>query len=233
MTEDLLKAATRALREETEEATSDARLARARLMAGLHQGTLRRRTRLAFVLPIAACFAVGTAWGAATGRLPAVLDSIAEAIGLASPAPGLVSPPPTAPGPTAIPEAVTPPPPALGSAAAVEKSAPTAPVASAPFRDNDGDLYRLAHEAHFARHDYVAALSGWEGYLAAAPGGRLASEARYNRALCLLRLGRDAEAKQALEPFAAGAAGGYRRGEAQRLLDELSRQDVVTAPRPK
>jgi hypothetical protein len=35
-------------------------------------------------------------------------------------------------------------------------------------------------------------------------------------------LGRDAEARQALEPFAAGKLG-YRQAEARKLLDELSR----------
>ena len=66
------------------------------------------------------------------------------------------------------------------------------------------------------------ALSGWNAYLQAAPGGRLATEARYNRAICLLRLGRDAEARQALEPFASGKFG-YRQNEARELLEELSR----------
>jgi TolA-binding protein len=92
--------------------------------------------------------------------------------------------------------------------------------ASAAFQDTDGDLYRLAHEAHFTSHDYARALSGWDGYLRAAPRGRLATEARYNRAICLLRLGRDAEARQALEPFASGKMG-YRQNEAQQLLNEL------------
>jgi hypothetical protein len=82
-------------------------------------------------------------------------------------------------------------------------------------------LYRLAHEAHFARQDYTAALAGWDAYLRAAPGGRLATEARYNRAICLLRLGRDAEARRALEPFASGFMG-YRQNEARELLNELS-----------
>jgi TolA-binding protein len=80
----------------------------------------------------------------------------------------------------------------------------------------------LAHEAHFTSHDYARALTGWNAYLRAAPNGRLATEARYNRAICLLRLGRDAEARQALEPFASGKMG-YRQNEARDLLEELSR----------
>lgn len=50
--------------------------------------------------------------------------------------------------------------------------------------------------------------------------GRFASEASYNRALCLVRLGRHAEAKRALEPFASGTMG-YRQSEARQLLQEL------------
>jgi TolA-binding protein len=100
--------------------------------------------------------------------------------------------------------------------------ASAAPSSSAAFQDADGDLYRLAHEAHFTSHDYARALAGWDAYLKAAPGGRLATEARYNRAICLLRLGRDAEARRALEPFASGMLG-YRQNEARELLEELSR----------
>jgi TolA-binding protein len=99
---------------------------------------------------------------------------------------------------------------------------PPALSSSAAFQDADGDLYRLAHEAHFTSHDYARALSGWDAYLQAAPNGRLATEARYNRAICLLRLGRDAEARLALEPFASGKMG-YRQNEARELLEELSR----------
>ncbi|HXK17627.1 MAG TPA: hypothetical protein VNG33_07485, partial [Polyangiaceae bacterium] len=80
MTDDLLKAATRALQEEADDDTADGRFTRARVMASLHQGKVKRRTRLAFILPIAACLAAGTAWGAATGRLPAMFHAISEAV---------------------------------------------------------------------------------------------------------------------------------------------------------
>jgi hypothetical protein len=121
-----------------------------------------------------------------------------------------------------------PPPPALGETApeptsqakpngakaepavSVAKPAPS-PGSSAAFEDADSDLYRLAHEAHFDAHD-----------LRSAPNGRFATEARYNRAICLLRLGRDGEARQALEPFASGKMG-YRQNEARQLLEELMR----------
>ena len=81
MTDDLLKAATRALQDETADDAADGRFTRARVMASLHQGKVKRRTRLAFILPVAACLAAGTAWGAATGRLPAVFHAVGQFVG--------------------------------------------------------------------------------------------------------------------------------------------------------
>jgi TolA-binding protein len=236
MSDDLLKAATRALKEETAEGADDGRFTRARVMASLHQGKVKRRTRLAFILPLAACLAAGTAWGAATGRLPAMLHAISQAVSYTAkaPEPKQASHAPTLPAPPVVSEPVAAVPPAETAAEPAEPSQPPLPkaqavvsatpvpalLASAAFQDTDGDLYRLAHEAHFTSHDYGRALSGWDAYLRAAPRGRLATEARYNRAICLLRLGRDAEARQALEPFASGKIG-YRQNEAQQLLNEL------------
>jgi len=231
MSEDLLKAATRALRDEATESGSGGEFTRARVMASLHQGKVRRRTRLAFVLPIAACLAAGTAWGTATGRLPEAFRALREVVyPNAKPPEARPSKPVTKRAPAALPSAAEPaplplpeapvePPPAASAPASALRPAPST-SSSAAFQDTDGDLYRLAHDAHFKSHDYARALSAWEAYLRAAPGGRLATEARYNRAICLLRLGRDAEARRALQPFATGMLG-YRQSEAQQLLDEL------------
>jgi len=223
MTDDLLKAATRALREESAEPSADGQFTRARVMASLHQGKVRRRTRLAFILPLAACLAAGTAWGTVTGRLPEAFRALSEAV---SPSPKPPAPPPKkAPSPLAAPAPAPVATPVLEETPAEVEPEPAVsakPAPSASFRDADGDLYRLAHEQHFVNHDYGRALTAWEAYLKAAPGGRLATEARYNRAICLLRLGRDAEARQALEPFAAGKMG-YRQNEARELLEEISR----------
>jgi len=45
--------------------------------------------------------------------------------------------------------------------------------------------------------------------------------AHYNRALCLVRMGRREEARGALMPFANGSFGGYRQAEARSLIDAL------------
>jgi TolA-binding protein len=237
MTDDLLKAATRALHEETADDGAEGRFTRARVLSSLQQSKLKRRTRLAFVLPIAACLAAGTAWGAATGRLPAMFHALSAAVSYGGepnePSAPKKSAPNTRPATKPAQDIdVPPPPPEAPKAPEAKPQSPKAePIvsampapstsSSAAFQDADGDLYRFAHEAHFVSHDYARALAGWDAYLKAAPGGRLATEARYNRAICLLRLGRDAEARRALEPFASGMIG-YRQNEARQLLEELA-----------
>ncbi|XYH92610.1 tetratricopeptide repeat protein [Sorangium sp. So ce1128] len=86
-------------------------------------------------------------------------------------------------------------------------------------------LYQAAHRAHFVERNPSAALDAWNAYLAAAPRGRFAVEAQYNRALCLVRLGRTDEARRALEPFAQGVHGGYRQTESRSLLEAMSSAD--------
>jgi len=102
------------------------------------------------------------------------------------------------------------------------------PVASAASLPNDGEaaalaLYKNAYRLHFVDQKYAAALAAWDEYLRASPAGRLVVEARYNRAIALVRLGRRAEAESALAPFARGEVnGGYRAREARELLDVLN-----------
>src|SRR5262249_28289735 len=73
--------------------------------------------------------------------------------------------------------------------------------------------------------DPAAALAAWDAYLAAEPAGRFAIEAKFNRALTLVRLGRYHEAEAALAPFARGevSPAGYRRDEATLLVERLAR----------
>jgi len=91
-------------------------------------------------------------------------------------------------------------------------------------------LYHEAHEAHFVRGDSQAALAAWDAYLAAASGsGRLTLEARYNRAVTLMRLGRRAEARVAFMPFAQGEYGAYRRDEAARFIRAIESASSVNS----
>jgi hypothetical protein len=88
-------------------------------------------------------------------------------------------------------------------------------------RSRELALYRVAHEAHFRGTDPHAALAAWDAYLAELPHSQRAPEARWNRALVLIKLGRHAEAKTALAPFANAPAGSYRQREAAQLLEAL------------
>lgn len=249
MTDDLLARATRALREEGAGDEGPARLTRARIMGSLQEGRVRSRTRIAFLIPIAATFAAATAFGAADGRAGRALDAVARVLGVhrsapavkaqrsaphrgggpgahvpagaADPvAPAAVAAPP--PEPTPAPVAVAPTSsPVVTTAAGDRPRAPGSGSAGAASSDPTFELYKTAHRAHFVERDDARALTAWNAYLRAAPGGSFAVEARYNRALCLMRLGRGDEARTALEPFAKGRYGGYRQAEATKLLGAL------------
>jgi hypothetical protein len=116
------------------------------------------------------------------------------------------------------------PPPAATSSAEPAAAAPEPEPAPQPASSAELMLYRPAHELHFRARNFGAALAAWDAYLSRFPQGTLALEAEYNRALCLMRLGRYAEARTALAPFAAGArGGGYRRSEATRFLRAMEK----------
>lgn len=272
---DILDEAVRALRETTAEEEPGHRFTRARVMASLHQGKVRRRTRLAFVLPLAASFVAASAWGVSSGKAQAFFKELGEAVGILpatpptddkpaipkprkgerqsapkpaateapvgeeppaeeeapveeTPAPAEQKPEPSETKPAETTELTTGP---RSSAEKPEKPAPRvtssptdpspAPVTSAP--DPELELYREAHRAHFQDQDTLRALGAWNRYLERHPNGRFALEARYNRALCLVRLGRKDEARAALAPFASGRYGGYREREANELIEALSK----------
>ena len=192
----------------------------------------RRKLIIARVaLPIAAVFAISTAWAAATGRLP---KRVTELLGLEreqqtrwAPVPVTTRELPPPPVATTVTTVEKPPiedtpfttPPAVPSSA--PKPPPPKPSASVAAIDPEERLYKVAHESHFVDRDWNAALTAWDAYIAAHPKGRFAPEARYNRALALIRLGRKDEAKTALAPFADGTMGGYRQREARELLDAM------------
>jgi len=118
-----------------------------------------------------------------------------------------------APAPVLVPEIVAPLP---APVAARRVAAPPEPPVEA--------LYRTAHDLHFHGGEPAVSLAAWDAYLAAEPTGRFAVEARYNRAIVLARLGRYAEARAALEPFARGEVEpvGYRQAEAAQLVARLA-----------
>jgi hypothetical protein len=130
------------------------------------------------------------------------------------PAPALVSTP--VPAPAAAP---APPPPPPRPHAIAPRAATPPPSAAGTARSAELTLYEIAHRLHFRERDPVRALAAWDHYLQVAPSGTLVLEARYNRALCLYRLGQMTEAAAALAPFASGHVGdGYRQAEARALL---------------
>jgi len=240
MSKDLLAEATRALRETEPVSESEARATRTRVLAGLHQTRVRRRTRLAFLLPIAASFVAFSAWAAASGQARRVLDQFEQLVGITASSTGNASSrsstktssrrlaTPAAPdevrspdpAPLASSREAEPAPAATVVTRAASSARATASSSSAP--DPTLALYRRAHAAHFVDHDPARALAAWDAYLSAAPNGSFAPEARYNRALSLVRLGRTGEARTALEPFANGAYGGYRQAEASALLQGIA-----------
>ncbi len=87
--------------------------------------------------------------------------------------------------------------------------------------DAEAAAYGRAHRDHFDGGPPEHALGAWDDYLRLYPRGAFVPEARYNRALCLARLRRFEEAERALLPFADGRLGGYRRAEANQMLDWL------------
>ncbi|MGE0550537.1 MAG: hypothetical protein AB7O24_14140 [Kofleriaceae bacterium] len=122
---------------------------------------------------------------------------------------------PTPPPPLVPPGAttrVTPPPPPLPSVATAS------PRTEAPRPDPELAAYRRAHQLHFKGGDPKQALAAWDDYLKEFPDGKLAPEARYDRALVLVKLARWGEARAALAPFANAPAGSYRQREAAQVL---------------
>lgn len=193
------------------------------------------------------------AWGwlaehASGTKEPARVETPRPRVSAAPPGPKAAEETAITPQTAAEPDVPTPPPtsPAIGKAAAsppaprttIPSASPSPASTSSPSTTFDAPvssdatdatglaLYRNAHRLHFVDHDYAASLPAWDAYLRAVPGGPLVVEARYNRALALVHLGRDAEARIALQPFALGRVeGGYRQAEARALLDALDARD--------
>lgn len=204
--------------------------------ASLSQILLRTRSQQSrrfawqLILPIAAVFAVGTAWASATGRLEGTVHDLLVVLHVTPPASLPLPQRATVASPVASIEPVIEAPapvPEVVAAPIVSSVTAAAPPPSARERNDAGPedphaaLFAEAHRLHFVEHDATRALHAWDAYLSAAPHGRFAPEARYNRALSLVRLERRAEAIRELEAFASGRYRGYRQHEAQALLEAL------------
>jgi hypothetical protein len=200
----------------------------------------RRRMGLLLALQLLVGLVGVGAWAAASGRLPPIfsrwMPAPRQAAAPVSPArahtararrePAVLPAAPVAVDPTVAP---APAPEPAARLAAVSRPSVTVPPHAVPppqavpappappvVADAD-EIYARAHRAQFALRDYTAALALWDAYLAT-PGGTLGLEARWNRAIALIHVGRREAAVAALAPFAAGENEGYRQEEAQSLL---------------
>jgi tetratricopeptide (TPR) repeat protein len=227
---DLLARATEALRMADGRPSNEPDPTMHRVLVTLRRSRSRRRHVVTVVLSLAAVLAGSTAWSMASGRLPAAWKSAAAYFSRApSPAASEVRSPkasvPAAPI-AAVPEprieAAEVPTEAPIAAASIDRSrASSKPAREKPSSDPFEPLYQRAHRSHFVDGDYTKALELWNDYLQSDPRGAFALEARYNRAIALLKVGQSTEAAAALRPFADGSYGAYRQREAREIIDAL------------
>lgn len=238
-----LDAALEAVRAESGERSAGANITRSRVLASLERSP-SRRLHAVIAAVIASMFGASAfAWYARAPETPppiAIERFAAPTIENAAPAErrvARVAPPvETAVEPVeavdavevvASAPAVAPPPPR--AAAPVERvtSAPPAPEPATAQRDAELALYASAHELHFQARDMVAALDAWNRYLAVAPDGKLAPEARFNRIVALVRLSRYSDAARELDAlgdssFRAADLAKLRALVAKHATDSLS-----------
>lgn len=100
-----------------------------------------------------------------------------------------------------------------------EPATPVVGAAPAPQRDPELAMYSEAHQLHFRDRNMAAAVDAWNRYLAAAPDGKLAPEARFNRVVALVKLERWSEAARALEELGDST---FRAAELARLRAVVS-----------
>jgi hypothetical protein len=221
----------------------DARLVRARILRTTQAPRRRSLRRFSFVLPLAAAFVASAAMAASHPGVRSVVVMRFEA--LLGTAPALPRPAPAsarnrvvpfvagsrAPVPVSSagldPDSSTPIAvddlPLAPPTASVSDKSPNLPAIPSSAAQIDPQLaaYRAAHRTHFDSGDAKAALSAWDSYLSEFPDGSFVDDARFNRALCLIRLGQLAAARAALSAFANAPAGSYRQVEAESLLSGL------------
>ena len=249
----LLADAVSAARYRASEGASDGATTRLRLRESLAGGGARRKRRLTIIAAVIASLFGSTAFAFIAGwrpigdespsPQPALTTTPVPPSATSSPrtrarstAASTTEPPapaveraavvaPTAAAPTTVaPTTVAPPAPSsVPHAPTTRASAATTKPSIDDTRSGELAAYRVAHEAHFRGTDPARALGAWDAYLARYPDGQLAPEARYDRAVVLIKLRRIDEAKAALVPFASAPVGSYRQREAAKLLAAISR----------
>ena len=224
----LLASAVTAARQRADVNVDDGATTRLRLRESLAAGGAFRRRRIMTIIAAVLAMLFGSTAFALVARWQAPEAPVAAPV-VEAPA---ISDPPQIERRVTVTRSV-PAPPALRAeiqprveprSPAKQLEAPQAPSAielPAPQKSDELAMYRIAHEAHFRGTDPSAALAAWDAYLAKYPDGQLAPEARYDRALVLIKLKRFAEAKQALAPFATATPGSYRQRDAAKLLEAL------------
>ncbi len=234
MTDELLERAASALAETTHTPTADDE-ALAAILRDVAARPPRRERRWGWIAAAAAvllAFAGGpTAWAWTGEWVQALLSPSEPARAEQAPVPRAApTPPPRAsarrpaaepPPEREVAEPEAPPPPPVPSAR-VARRRPQPAVAPASPADGaariERERFERAYRLHFRGDSSEAALGAWDAYLRAHPDGRYALEARYDRALCLVRLDRLAAARVALEDVVRR---GYRVSDARALLDAM------------
>lgn len=206
-----LDRATQTLREDGELDPARKRVLRQRVLASPKKKSAHV---VRFILPVAAVLAAASVWAAASKRHvePSVSELAAPRVTVAPVTPTLAVYAATTQVTADVP---TPPPPVT-----VAKSKAQTPIVDDSER-RGLRAYRDAERLQFTDKDYAAALEAWDRYLPLGGKSPLVIDARYDRALCLVHLGRRDEAREALGPFARGELGAYRQAEAQSLLDGM------------
>jgi TolA-binding protein len=247
MKDDLLAQMTRALADEHDGATAVPEATRARVIRTLAERKPRRKKWLLIGVPAFVIFGGSSAWAAATGRLPEVVEQAIAVITGSDKSEEMVAKAPAKAAhkggsfskgaatnsegsPQPAPEEETPAAETPVNQAESHKSVATLKLAPRPggvdAKKDEAALaalavYRAAHEAHFKDGNCDAAVRGYQKYLAQQPSGTFYLEAKYNLGVCLARLGRTQEARAALLPFAEGKFGDYRKAQSQELLQAL------------
>jgi hypothetical protein len=248
MSDEALAAWIAAYRRETSSQPRDAGAIKRRVLVALGARQRRQLKVLLFAFPVAAVFFGSVALAAGKGTLPR-LEDLREWLGVGTTEESSRTPErsaagrgrsslPASPQPLAplVAQPVAPPASSpdtdarSASLIAVETAPPGNPSVpnkrlSPPISRPDPlraelHAYRTAHRLHFDGGDPARTLAAWDAYLQAHRAGTFVAEARFNRALCLLRLGRRSEARSVLVPIAESPSA-YGRRRARALLDAM------------